>query len=61
MLKVALLLRHIYREYLYDIVSCQSRVLQELQSLLVGTSCYKALTRCIQVGSGVEGLQNLEG
>jgi hypothetical protein len=61
MLKVALLLRHIYWEHVYDMVSRQSRVLHELWSLLISTSHRKAITHCIQVGSGVEGLQNPEG
>jgi hypothetical protein len=56
MLKVTLLLRHIYHEHVYDTVSHQSRVLHELQSLLVGIGHRKAITRYVQVDSGVEGL-----
>jgi hypothetical protein len=61
MLKVAPLLRHIYRDHVYDTVSHQSRVLHELEDHLVGTGHRKAITHCIQVGSGVQGLQNLKG
>jgi hypothetical protein len=61
MLKVDPLLRHIYRDHVYNTVSHQSRVLHELQGLLTGTGCCKVVTRCIQVSSGVEGLENPEG
>jgi hypothetical protein len=61
MLKVDPLLRHIYRDHVYNMVSCQSRVLHELQGLLIGTGRCKAITRCVQVSSGVEGLENPEG
>jgi hypothetical protein len=61
MLKVNRLLRHIYRDHIYNTVSHQSRVLYELQGLLAGTGHCKAITRCVQVSSGVEGLENSEG
>jgi hypothetical protein len=57
MLKVDPLLRHIYRGHVYNTVS---RV-NELQGLLAGTSHRKIITHCIQVSSGVEGLENPEG
>jgi hypothetical protein len=61
MLKVDPLLRHIYRDHVYNTVSRQSRVLHELQGLLVGIGHRKAITCCIQVISMVEGLENPKG
>jgi hypothetical protein len=58
MLIVDPLIRHIYRDHFYDTVSHQSRVLNELEGLLVGTCRRKAITRYVQVSLGVEGLQN---
>jgi hypothetical protein len=60
MLKVDPVLRHIYRDHVYNMVSRQSRVLHELQGLLIGTGHCKAITCCVQVSSGVEGLENPE-
>jgi hypothetical protein len=60
-LKVAPLLRHIYRDHVYNTVSHQSKVLHELQGLHIGIGHCKAITRCVHVSSGVEGLENLEG
>jgi hypothetical protein len=61
MLKVDPLLRHIYQDHVYNTVSLQSRVLHKLQALLAGTGHRKAISRCIQVSSGVEGLENPKG
>jgi hypothetical protein len=61
MLKVNPLQRHIYPDNVYNMVSRQSRVLHELQGLLAGTGHRKAITDCVQVSSGVEGLENPEG
>ena len=61
MLKVDPLLRHINLNHVYNTVSHQIRVLHELEDHLVGTGHRKAITHCIQVGSGVQGLQNLKG
>jgi hypothetical protein len=61
MLKVDPLLRHIYLDHVYNTVSRPSRVLHELQSLLAGTGHRKAVTGCVQVSSGVQGLENPEG
>jgi hypothetical protein len=47
MLKVDPLLRHIYRDHVYNMVNHQSRVLHELQGLLVGTGCRKVITSCV--------------
>jgi hypothetical protein len=58
MLKVDPILRHIYPDHVYNTDSHRIRVLHELQSLLAGTGHLKALTRCIQVSSGVEGHEN---
>jgi uncharacterized protein (UPF0305 family) len=58
MLKLDPLLRHINWAHVYNTVSYQSRLFHELQGLLGGTSHRKAITRCVQVGSGVEGLDN---
>jgi hypothetical protein len=55
MLKVALLLRHINFDHVYDMISRRSRVLYELESLPVGTGCRKVITHCVQVGLGVRG------
>jgi hypothetical protein len=41
-------------------ISRHSRVLHELQGLLISTGHHKAFTRYIQVGSEVDGLENLE-
>jgi hypothetical protein len=60
MLKVDPILRHIYLDHVYNMVSHRIRVLHELQSLLTGTSHCKALTHPVQVSSGVEGLENPE-
>jgi hypothetical protein len=54
------LLLYMYRHHLYNMVSRESRVLHELQALLVGTGHRKALTRNVQVSTGVEGLENPE-
>jgi hypothetical protein len=40
-LKVDPLLRHIYWDHVYHTVSCQSRVLNDLQGLLAGTVAAK--------------------
>jgi hypothetical protein len=56
MLKVAPLQRHIYPDHVYNTVSRQSRVLHELQGLLVSTHHRKDVTHSVQVGLGVEGL-----
>jgi hypothetical protein len=61
MLKVASLLRHMYRDHVYNTVSHQGIVFHELQALLVGKGCHKAVTRCVQVSSGAEGHENPEG
>jgi hypothetical protein len=61
MLKVDPLLRHIYRDHIYNAVNHQSRVLHKLQSLLAGTGHRKVITCCVEVSSGVEGLENHEG
>jgi hypothetical protein len=61
MLKVAPLLRHIYQNHVSDTINHHSRVLHELQGLLIGTGHRKAFICCIQVGSGVERLENPEG
>jgi hypothetical protein len=61
MLKVVPLLRHMYRDHVYNTVSRQSRVLHELQGLLVDTGRYKVITHYVQVGSGVEVVENPEG
>jgi hypothetical protein len=61
MLKVAPLLRHMYRDHVYSMVNYPSRVLHELQGLLVGTGHHKAITRCMQVNSRVERRENPEG
>jgi hypothetical protein len=61
MLKVTPLLRHMYWDHVYNTASHPSRVLHELQGLLIGTGHRKAITPYVQVGSGVEGLQNPEG
>jgi hypothetical protein len=55
MLKVDPLLRHIYRDHVYNTVNHQSRVLRELQGLLSGAGHRKAVTYCIQVISGGRG------
>jgi hypothetical protein len=57
-LKVDPLLRHINLNHVYNTVSHQIRVLHELEGLLAGTGHRKALTRCVQVSSRVEGLEN---
>jgi hypothetical protein len=61
MLKVDPLLRHIYRDHVYNTISHQSRVLHKLHGLLAGIGHCKATTCCVQVSSGVEGLENPEG
>jgi hypothetical protein len=61
MLKVAPLLRHIYQDHVYDTVSRQSRLIHELQGLLIGIGHREAINCCIQVSSGVEGLENPNG
>jgi hypothetical protein len=61
MLKVDPLLRHIYLDHVYNTVSRQSRVLHELQGLLAGIGCCKAITGYVQVSSGVQGHDNPEG
>jgi hypothetical protein len=61
MLTVAPLLIHMYRDHVYNTVSHQSRVLHELQGILLGTGHRKAIACCVQVGSGVEGHENTEG
>jgi hypothetical protein len=61
MLKVDPLLRHICQDHVYDMVSRQSRVLHEIEGLLVDTCRSKAITHCVQIGSRVEGLQNPKG
>jgi hypothetical protein len=58
MLSVALLLRHIHREHLYNLAYRHSRVLDELQSLLLSIGHHEALICHVQVGSGVEGFHN---
>jgi hypothetical protein len=60
MLKVDPILRHIYLDHVYNMVSYRIRVLHELQSILTGTDHHKALTHCVQVSSGLEGLENPE-
>jgi hypothetical protein len=57
-LKVDPILRHIYLDHVYNVVSRRIRVLHEHQRLLTGTGHRKALTHCVQVISGVEGLEN---
>jgi hypothetical protein len=54
MLKVDPILRHIYPDHVYNIVSHRIRVLHELQRLLAGIGHRKALTCCVQVSSGVD-------
>jgi hypothetical protein len=49
-----------YRHHVYNTASHQSGVLHKLQSLFVGTGRHKTVTRNVQVGSGVEGLENPE-
>jgi hypothetical protein len=61
MLKVNRLLRHIYQHHAYNTVSHQSRVIHRLQGLLTDTGHRKAITRCVQISSGVEGPKNPEG
>jgi hypothetical protein len=61
MLIVAPLLIHMHRDHVYNMVSFQSRVLHELQVILLGTAHCKAITRCVQDGLGVVGLENTEG
>jgi hypothetical protein len=61
MLKVDPLLRHIYRDHVYNMVNLQRRVLHEVQGHLVGIGHRKAVTRYVQVNSGIEGLKNPEG
>jgi hypothetical protein len=58
MLKLDPLLRHIYRDHVYNTVSRQSIVLHELQGLLTSTDHRKVITHCVQVSSGVERLEN---
>jgi hypothetical protein len=48
-------------EHIYYTDHCHSRVLHELQSLLISVANHEALTYRIQAGSGVEGLQDPEG
>jgi hypothetical protein len=55
MLKVDPILRHIYLDHVYNMVSHLIRVLHELQSLLAGIGHRKALTCCVQVSLGIEG------
>jgi hypothetical protein len=50
LLKVDPLLRHIYRDHVYNMISCQRRVIHELQGLLAGTGHCKALIRCVLGG-----------
>jgi hypothetical protein len=47
MLKVSLLLRHIYQEHLYGTVCHHSRILHELRSLHIGTGRSESLTSSI--------------
>jgi hypothetical protein len=61
MLKLDPLLRHIYRDHVYNTVNHQSGVLHELQGLLTGIGHHKAIPHCVQVSSRVEGLENPEG
>jgi hypothetical protein len=61
MLKVDPLLRHIFWDHVYNMVSHQSKILHELEGLLADTGHRKALTRCVQVSSAVEGLENPVG
>jgi hypothetical protein len=49
--KVDPLLRHIYPDHVYNMVSHQSRVLHELQGLLADTGRRKAITHYVQVSS----------
>jgi hypothetical protein len=60
MLKVDPILRHIYPDHGYNTISHRIRVLHELQRLLAGTGHHITLTRCVQVSSGLEGLENPE-
>jgi hypothetical protein len=52
MLKVALLLRHIHQENLYDPIRRHGRVLHELYNLPVSTDHREALTHSIQISLG---------
>jgi hypothetical protein len=61
MLTIAPLLIHMYQDHVYNTVSRQSRVLRELQGILLGTCHCKAVIHCVQVSLGVEGLENIEG
>jgi hypothetical protein len=40
--------RHIYWEHLYNSVRHYSRVLHELQSLLIGAACHKAVVMRVE-------------
>jgi hypothetical protein len=53
MAKSTLLLGHVYREHLYDLICHHRRVLHEFVCLIFSLGCSEALARCIQVGSGV--------
>jgi hypothetical protein len=53
-----MLLLYMYWHHLYNTVSRQSRVLHELEALLVSTGHRKAITHNVQVSMGVEGLEN---
>jgi hypothetical protein len=61
MVTTALLLRHIYRECLYNLACHHSRVLHELGSLHFDTGHCITLVRRVQVRSGVDGFQGPEG
>jgi hypothetical protein len=59
-LRVVPLLLYMYKHHLYNTVSRQNGVLHKLQALLVSIGHRKAITRNVQVGMGVEGLENPE-
>jgi hypothetical protein len=54
-------LQNVYLEHIYYVFRHHSRVLHELWSLLIGVATREALTYSIQVGSRVEGHQDLVG
>jgi hypothetical protein len=48
----ALFLRHINQEHFYDMVHHQSRILNKLRGLLIGTGCCKAFAAKSKLAQG---------